>query len=272
MKKILDLDRLHQARVAAATTWSWYFEGDRFFEGTRSLFTAGDIATPLVNAYRMLARLGDQRLHLESTAGRESDQLDDMPARAEVDGLAAWDGRNRITVLIWHHCDDQYRTGEARVACTLRSLPFEGRPVRLRHFRIDHAHSNSHSAWIGQGRPQAPDLDQLTEIAARGRFGGAVNRIAQSIRRPRTSLCRSHCLCPAPRYWSWKRCNSEAGDRGRGDRSVRWVAHGRPHDHNRQAGTSDVSFSPVGRNRRSRALRRTAMDEFQSHGFRDRVA
>ncbi len=167
MNKILDLDRLHQARVAAATTWSWYFEGDRFFEGTRSLFTANDIATPLVNAYRMLARLGDQRLHLQSTAGREADQLDDMHDRAEVDGLAAWDGRDRITVLIWHHCDDQYRSGDAHVEFTVRSIPFEGRPMRLRHLRIDHNHGNSHSVWLSQGRPQAPDPDQLNELAAR---------------------------------------------------------------------------------------------------------
>jgi xylan 1,4-beta-xylosidase len=167
MKKILDLDRIHQARVAAATTWSWYFEGDRYFEGTRSLFTAGDIATPLLNAYRMLARLGVERLDLESTAGRASDQLDDMLERAEVDGLAAWDSRDRITVLVWHHCDDQYRTGDAQVDVSLRSFPFEGRSVRLRHLRIDRVHSNSHSAWIGLGRPQTPDLDQLRAIAAR---------------------------------------------------------------------------------------------------------
>src|SRR5919205_267876 len=35
MKKLLDLDSLGLARVHAATTWSWYFEGDRYFEGTR---------------------------------------------------------------------------------------------------------------------------------------------------------------------------------------------------------------------------------------------
>src|SRR5262249_30647390 len=37
MKKLLDLDTRGGARVHQATTWSFYFEGERFFEGTRSL-------------------------------------------------------------------------------------------------------------------------------------------------------------------------------------------------------------------------------------------
>ena len=62
MKKLLDLDARTAARVHQATTWSFYFEGERFFEGTRSLFTAQGIEKPVLNAYRMLGRLGDTRL------------------------------------------------------------------------------------------------------------------------------------------------------------------------------------------------------------------
>ncbi|MGH2347697.1 MAG: GH39 family glycosyl hydrolase, partial [Chloroflexota bacterium] len=137
IKKILDLDRLYQARVAAATTWSWYFEGDRYFEGTRSLFTAGDLPTPLLNAYRMLARLADRRLHVTSTAGRGPEELEESEDRTEVDGLAATDGRDRVTALIWHHAEDQYRRETTSVDVVLRGLPFAGRSVRIRHSRID---------------------------------------------------------------------------------------------------------------------------------------
>ena len=48
--------------VSLATAWAWYMEGDRYFEGTRSFFTASDIPTPMANAYTMLAMLGDRRL------------------------------------------------------------------------------------------------------------------------------------------------------------------------------------------------------------------
>ena len=185
MKKLLDMDGLSLARVDAATTWSWYMEGDRYFEGTRSLFTAGGIPTPLLNAYRLLGRLPGQRLHVESDRGRALAQLDrDEDATVpEVDALAAADaGRPgapagaggqaggtgaRLAVAVWHHCDDQYRRGAAEVTVTVRGLPFAGRPGVLRHFRIDATHSNSHSAWVAAGRPQDPGPDEVAGIAAR---------------------------------------------------------------------------------------------------------
>ena len=166
MKKLLDLDSLDLARVQAATTWSWYVEGDRYFEGTRSLFTAANIATPLLNAYRMLARLPHQRLRVDSDQGRGLTQLADAAEQPEVDGLAATNGSDRVAVAVWHHCDDQYRQGTAQVTVTVRHLPFVGRPFRLRHYRIDHAHSNSHSAWMAAGRPQDPSAGQFAALRA----------------------------------------------------------------------------------------------------------
>jgi xylan 1,4-beta-xylosidase len=164
MKKILDLDTLGLPQVHAATTWSWYFEGDRYFEGTRSLFTASNIATPLLNAYRLLARLPERRLHVEASLGRGLTQLDDASSRPEVDALAATNGSSKVAIAVWHHGDDQYRQGTAGVTVVARHLPFGGRPVMLRHFRIDHSHSNSHAAWIATGRPQDPSPGQLAAL------------------------------------------------------------------------------------------------------------
>lgn len=166
MKKLLDLDSLGLARVHAATTWSWYLEGDRYFEGTRSLFTASDIATPLLNAYRLLALLPERRLHVESDQGRGLSQLQDTDERPEVDALAATNGHDRVAIALWHHCDDQYRQGTASVTVGVRRLPWGGGPVRLRHYRIDHAHSNSHSTWVALGRPQDPDAGQVAALRA----------------------------------------------------------------------------------------------------------
>jgi len=167
MKKLLDMDDLGLARVHAATTWSWYLEGDRYFEGTRSLFTAAGIPTPLLNAYRLLSRLPDRRVHVASDRGRGLSQLDDGAPLPEVDALAATDGSGRAAVVVWHHCDDQYRQGTAEVAVTVRGLPGAGRPGVLRHFRIDARHSNSHTAWVAAGRPQDPAADEVAGILAR---------------------------------------------------------------------------------------------------------
>ena len=48
----------------------------------------------------------------------------------------------------------------------MRRLPCAGRPFRLRHYRLDHAHSNSYSAWVAAGRPQDPSAGQLAAIRA----------------------------------------------------------------------------------------------------------
>jgi xylan 1,4-beta-xylosidase len=169
MKKLLDLSDRGPARVHQATTWSFYFEGERFFEGTRSLFTAQSIEKPVLNAYRMLSRLGDTRLAVESSHAWSLDRLDggdaDMPE--EIDALATA-GRDRVSILVWRHADDQYATapGDADVTVRIERVPFKG-PLRVSHWRIDAVHSNSHTAWRGVGAPQDPTSSELAVIQQR---------------------------------------------------------------------------------------------------------
>ncbi|MDP8922841.1 MAG: glycoside hydrolase, partial [Chloroflexota bacterium] len=171
MKKLLDLNDASPAKVAQATTWSFYFEGERYFEGTRSLFTAGGIEKPVLNAYRMLSRLGTLRLATASDRSWSLDRLDDGEAGMpeEVDVLAAFNGSDRVSVLVWRHADDQYLTDPAGadVNVALDRLPFEGATARVRHWRIDADHSNSHAAWQAAGAPQDPSEAQLRAIADR---------------------------------------------------------------------------------------------------------
>jgi xylan 1,4-beta-xylosidase len=170
MKKLLDLNRAGLARVEQATTWSFYFEGERFFEGTRSLFTAQGVEKPVLNAYRMLGRLGDVRLAAESSHAWTLARLDEGDAGMpeEIDALATARGAEQLSVLVWRHADDQYATadGEAEVTLRLERLPFSGR-VRVDHWRIDAAHSNSHAAWQALGRPQDPSEADVRAIKER---------------------------------------------------------------------------------------------------------
>ncbi|MBA3942995.1 MAG: glycoside hydrolase [Herpetosiphonaceae bacterium] len=171
MKKLLDLNNVSEAHVAQATTWSFYFEGERFFEGTRSLFTAGAIEKPVLNAYRLLARLGDTRLRVESSAAWPLERLDDGDAGMpeEVDALATFSGRDSVAILVWRHADDQHLTDQTEIDVALRieRLPFEGNSVHIRHWRIDGQHSNSYSAWQAAGAPQDPSPGQLHAIRER---------------------------------------------------------------------------------------------------------
>ena len=171
MKKLLDLGHRSGAHVHQATTWSFYFEGERFFEGTRSLFTAEGVEKPVLNAYRMLARLGDTRVAVESNHAWSLDRLDDadegMPE--EIDALATTTSRDdHVSVLVWRHVDDQYAPdmGEAEVELRIERLPFGG-DVRVHHTRIDAQHSNSHSAWRALGSPLEPSGFELGVIRDR---------------------------------------------------------------------------------------------------------
>jgi xylan 1,4-beta-xylosidase len=178
-KRLMDLNEsLPEAPdVTLATSWAWYFEGERFFEGFREFFTAENIELPLLNGYRLLGRLGATRLELTSDSTWDVRGVDDLVweghdgsrSDAEVDGLAALDQESgTVTVLVWNHQDDQYAMApDAEVAVTLRHLPFAPERARVRHWRIDTGHSNAYTAWQEMGRPQDPTPEQLAALKAR---------------------------------------------------------------------------------------------------------
>jgi xylan 1,4-beta-xylosidase len=170
MKKILDLNATEIVQVERATSWSFYFEGERFFEGTRAFLTAGGIEKPLLNAYRMLSLLGDERIGATSDVAWNIGALEGADGRSmpeEVDVLASRAGNGTLAVLVWRHTDDQYQTSqhEALASITMRNLP--GRRFRVRHYRIDADHSNSYTQWQRIGSSQDPTAEQLAQITAR---------------------------------------------------------------------------------------------------------
>ncbi|WP_433169741.1 GH39 family glycosyl hydrolase [Kribbella sp. CA-247076] len=169
MKKVLDLNEQHTAKVHEATTWSFSMEGERYFEGTRSFVTASGIEKPLMNAYRAFARLGDRRL--AATSDRSAD-ISDISALGnglpeEVDVIAgrhSTDGS--VAILVWRHTDDQYAEDPGTTRVDLEVDGIDGEWT-VQHFRIDRSHSNSHTVWRDLGAPQDPTPEQLAAITAR---------------------------------------------------------------------------------------------------------
>lgn len=170
MKKILDLNETEAVQVEQATSWSFYFEGERFFEGTRAFLTAGGIEKPLLNAYRLLGRLGELRIDAVSDAAHAVTLLDQAEGRSmpeEIDALASRSASGTIAVLVWRHTDDQYQRDDVSAAVTLDVTGLDADAYTLSHHRIDAAHSNSHTAWVAAGSPQVPTEEQLAAIKAR---------------------------------------------------------------------------------------------------------
>ena len=173
MKKLLDLDARGGARVHQATTWSFYFEGERFFKGTpEPLHRAGDREAGA-------ERLPDAQPAGRHAPGRQSTRawslegLDggETAMPEEIDALATA-GRDGVSVLVWRHADDQYATAarDTEVVVRLERLPFGGARLRVSHWRIDGTHSNSHAAWRALGAPQDPWRSDLRAIEARQRL------------------------------------------------------------------------------------------------------
>jgi xylan 1,4-beta-xylosidase len=170
MKLLLDLNASEVSTVKRATSWSFYFEAERCFEGTRAFLTSNGIEKPLLNAYRALGRLGAHRLATSSSAAWTVDQLDASLAEGmpeTVDALASRDDEGTIAVLVYRHADDQYSAdaGTADIALTISGL--DDGEYELEHFRIDREHSNAHTVWRELGSPDYPTDEQVEAISAR---------------------------------------------------------------------------------------------------------
>ena len=168
VRRVLDLDRAFGDRIAFITSWAFYMEGKRFFEGNRTLVTNDNLEKPIMNGLRLLSRLGETRLGVESTGRRDHLDVDGPVEEAEVDALAA-ESPGKVTVLVWHRADAWWAEGCARVALVLERLPFPG-PVVVRHLRLDGHHSNTYAEWHRQGRPEDPGPAQLARLHESGRL------------------------------------------------------------------------------------------------------
>ncbi len=148
--------------------WAFMFEAERCFEGTRTFSTQG-IDKAVFNLFKLLARLGSQRVEL--TSSRDLDplafkDLNGTEEGPEVDGWAIMDGEDKIQVLLYCHHDDWDRKEIFDIDLSVSHLPIEGK-VQMRHLRIDADHSNAYAEWVRQGRPDYPTEGQKTAILSR---------------------------------------------------------------------------------------------------------
>lgn len=150
-------------------TWAFLFVGERCFEGTRALTTQG-IDKPILNLFRMYARMGTQQVALSSSGAQNALDYPDlwgMEAPPNVSGVAALSGDSGLQVLLYCHHDDWDQTDETEVALEIAHLPYPAEAFTLRHYRIDGAHSNAYAEWVRQGRPLYPAPGQRAAIMSR---------------------------------------------------------------------------------------------------------
>lgn len=149
--------------------WAFMFEGERCFEGTRTFSTQG-IDKAVFNLFKLYAKLGTQRVALESTRDLDPLSFADYNGTAEgpeIDGWATTGKDGSVQVLLYCHHDDWDVRETFDVTLKVSGLPEGEGGVTVRHYRIDEEHSNAYAEWLRQGMPNYPNEGQYAAIKAR---------------------------------------------------------------------------------------------------------
>lgn len=161
-KYIMDYITQKKLPIKFFTTWAFYFEGKRCFEGNRALFTNEDIKKPVFNAFVMLELLGETRVKLQADASvSHTKTFDSFP---QIDGLATVHNNNSVKIIIWNFDEDQEKSSHATVKLEAANLPLPSKTAVIRRYQIDSVHSNSHTVWQKAGAPQDPSFEQINAI------------------------------------------------------------------------------------------------------------
>ena len=192
-----DLAERHGVNLEGALTWAFEFEEQPLFAGFRVL-SSGGIDLPVLNVFRMFARMGGDRLGVESSGDLGLDAIMKSGVRGapDVSALASLDG-TKLSVLVWHYHDDDLPGPEAAVALEVVGLPSGSKPpVGFRHDRVDASHGNAFEAWKRLGSPAQPTPDQFARLAKVGRLEALEPAEAGEVRFEGTRLSVS---IPLPR-------------------------------------------------------------------------
>jgi xylan 1,4-beta-xylosidase len=162
----LELAARHGVNLQGALTWAFTFEDQPYFAGFRQLASNG-IDLPVLNVFRMFARMQGQRVAASSSRQLQLDDILANGVRGEADvGVMASRTADQVAVLVWHYHDDDLPGPDAQVELRVRGLPRNF--THVRHFRIDEEHSNAYAAWRRMGSPIAPDKAGWDSLRAAG--------------------------------------------------------------------------------------------------------
>ncbi len=135
-----------------------------FREGNYGLMLKGDprypdsydVAKPAFNAYRLLHMMGETRV--ATSGGRTGDGVN------AVATLAA--GGKALQLLVYNHVDGGRADplASSLVYVQFNNLPFASGKMRVRHYLVDHTHSNAYDAFAEMGRPPEPTQSQWADL------------------------------------------------------------------------------------------------------------
>jgi xylan 1,4-beta-xylosidase len=152
----------HQVNLMGSVTWAFEFEDQPYFDGFRDLSTNG-IPKPVLNVFRMLGKMGGDRVAVESSGALALEAVREGGVREKPDISALASRQERaISILIWNYHDDDEPAPDAPIDLIVAGVP--GSRVTLTHDRVDRDHSNAYEAWKKMGSPQTPTAAQRAQL------------------------------------------------------------------------------------------------------------
>jgi len=162
--RIWDLARKRGVNLEGVLTWAFEFEDQPWFAGYRQLSTNG-VNLPVLNVFRMFAKLGPERVAASSDAQIPLEQIvaDGVRGETDVGALATRTPAGSIAVLLWNYHDDDLAGPDATVRLNVKSRGGKG-SRNATVWRVDDTHGNAFSAWKRMGSPQSPNATQYQEL------------------------------------------------------------------------------------------------------------
>jgi xylan 1,4-beta-xylosidase len=170
LNNILALAHQERVNLLGVVTWAFEFEDQPYFAGFRELATNG-VDKPVLNAFRMLGLLGNERVKVTSSGGLATEDVVRTGVRAMPDINAIATRKNReVEVLVWNYHDDDVPFPAAPINLVIAGLPTDAKRALLEHYRVDSNHSNSLTAWKEMGSPQSPSESEYKRLESAGQL------------------------------------------------------------------------------------------------------
>ncbi|KAH8818982.1 family 39 glycoside hydrolase [Xylogone sp. PMI_703] len=176
-----DLADKHGVNLEGALTWAFEFEDQPFFAGFRVL-ASNDIDLPVLNVFRMFAKMGGVRLEAHSSAQLSLDDILSGSVRkdADVGVLASLEGK-KLYVFIWHYHDEDVPGPIANVSLELDGVQVNADNT-ITHYRIDEKYSNAYTIWKEMGSPQKPTEEQYVKLTQAGQLAHLPTKMAVDVK------------------------------------------------------------------------------------------
>jgi xylan 1,4-beta-xylosidase len=167
--RIYDLADRYKVNLEGATSWSFEFEDQKWFDGFRDMATNG-IDKPVLNVFRMYGLMKGNRVAVDNPLEIPLDSLIKKSVHSgstDIHALATA-GAHTASVMVWNYEDKEAAGTPAPVTIVLKNLP--ARTVTAQHFRIDDQHSNAYETWKKMGSPQSVSSEQYAILEKSGKL------------------------------------------------------------------------------------------------------